>query len=88
MTEEKKPDCVLSDGREIFIDLTKVTIQEWRDMFKPEQAEEAGDAVVAKVSGMTMDTLHELNVQDWKLLSKIMFEAFRKPLANPTLPSV
>jgi len=86
MTEIKKPDCVLSDGREIFIDLSKVTIQEWRDMFDAKQKVEAGDAVQSRVAGLTLEELHGLTVNDWKLLNKTMFDVFRQPLENPTSP--
>jgi hypothetical protein len=84
MTEEKKPDCVLSDGRKIFIDLSKVSIQEWRDMFDSKQKVEAGDLVQSRVAGLTLEELHALNVNDWKLLNKTMFDVFKQPLANPT----
>lgn len=80
---KKTEPLILSDGREIVIDLKKVTISEWRAMFKPEQAEEDGDHVLGKVTGMTVDQIGNLNVEDYRRVSAALFKKFREPLADP-----
>ena len=82
MAEDKKPDCVLSDGREVFIDLTKVTIAEWRTMFDKDSTTEEGDAILAKCAGLK--DVGKLNVMDYKRVAAAMFKRFREPLADPT----
>jgi len=87
MADEKKPDCVLSDGRPIFFDFWKVSTAEWRSMFKPEQAEEAGDAVMAKVTGLAVAEISALPLPDFRILSETMMRKSRDPLAVPETAS-
>lgn len=65
------------------IDLSRVTIREWRGLFKPEQPQEDEDAIVAKIAGITVDELLDLSQPEYRRMLKDIFEAAREPLADP-----
>ena len=50
---KKKPDAVLSDGREIYVDTTKITRGEWKEYVKSTNADDddeanaIGEAIIA-----------------------------------------
>lgn len=75
-------DVVLS-GREITFDLEKMTIKEFRELFDPNQSDEKGDEIIARVSGMTADDISALSFVDYKKLSKAFFKKAKEPLADP-----
>lgn len=81
--KENKPDVVLTNGREVRFDFTKVTVKEWRAMLSPTQTDEEGDSVLTKVSGVTKEEMEELTVEDQRILTQGMFRAYRNPLPFP-----
>ncbi|MHC4334125.1 MAG: hypothetical protein ACYSUV_10300 [Planctomycetota bacterium] len=76
-------DLKLSDGREVTIDLYKVTIKEWRDLLNPEQAEEDEYATLAKVCGMKPEEVAGLAYPDFRLLGQKVAEKASNPLSDP-----
>ena len=79
-----KPDCTLSDGTLVTIDLTKISIKEWRDIWSPFTADEAGDASVAKITGLTVERVSAMPLLDYKRITLAASRKFREPLADPT----
>lgn len=68
------------DGREITIDMSKITIKEYRTLFSPEQTAEEGDAVVGKTVGMTAEEIQALPQPDYRKLVAKFFEAAKAPI--------
>lgn len=80
------PDVILSDGREITLDLCKMSVSEWRAMLRPtatEDAMRADDAVIARVAGLTLEEYDALPQPDWRLMVRRLIEKAREPLADP-----
>jgi hypothetical protein len=76
-------DLKLSDGREIVIDLYKITIKEWRALLNPEQKEEDEYKLLAKVSGLTAKEVADLPYPDFRLLGLKVAEKASNPLSDP-----
>jgi hypothetical protein len=67
----------------ITVDLSRITIREYRALFDKEQPQEAEDATIAKVCGLTVEELLELPQPDYRRLVKRFFDAARAPLSDP-----
>lgn len=76
-------DLKLSDGREVTIDLYKITIKEWRALLNPEQKEDDEYALLAKVSGMKPKEVADLPYPDFRLLGQKVAEKASSPLSDP-----
>ena len=85
MTEEKqKPDCVLSDGREIVFDLFAITKREYDSLFNRGQSDEDEAWILSKVSGLTPDEVDNLPLGDWKKFARAFFKKAADPVeADP-----
>lgn len=65
----------LSDGRTLNIDLTKITIGEYRALFNREQDQGEEDATIGKVVGLTAVEVVDLPFPDYRALTKAFFKA-------------
>lgn len=65
------------------IDLSRITIREYRALFVKEQPQAEEDATVAKAAGITVDELLELPQPEYRRLIKAFFDKAREPLADP-----
>lgn len=72
----------LSSGKELAIDLYKMTIAEWRQAFGA--SDEENDALIARCCGVTVDEVQGLPYPDYQLLVKSFLEAARNPLQDPS----
>ena len=75
----------LSNGREIKVDLSKITIAEWRYMWAFDSDNDKSDAILGGVVGMTAKEVQALKYQDFKRLTKAVIEASQEPLADENL---
>ena len=57
---------VLSDGRELEINLYSVTLREWRSIFDPKQQQGDENEIVARLLGLTVDEMLDLPQSDWR----------------------
>ncbi len=83
MTDEKKADFILADGREINFDLTQMSYGQWLGMFDPKESDERSDKTLARVSGITMKELKELPFIEYKKLFQAFLKKTREPLSDP-----
>jgi len=77
----------ISDGREIDINIYKISLEEYRAVITPKQKPEEEDAIMARVFGMSIEDYLKLPVPDWRFLTFKFFELARRPLADPNLAS-
>ena len=70
MTDERKPDVVLSNGREITFDFSKVTYGEVHGVFDPKDEKIRTDETIGKSAGMSIDEIYALTGADYKRLAK------------------
>lgn len=61
-----KPDAILSDGTEVFVDLNKITQKEYVESKKFLQSDEDEMATIAKVTGLTVEKLSGLTREDYQ----------------------
>jgi len=83
MVEKEKSDLILSDGRAINFDLTKLKIKEWRDYVRNESPEpEDDDGIIAKTCELTAEEIGDLNFLDYRRLIKAFTDKTANPLAE------
>ena len=76
-------DLILSDGREVTIDLYKITIKEWRSLLDPKQKPEDEYKLLGQVSGLTAKQVESLPYPDFRRLGLKVAEKASNPLADP-----
>lgn len=81
------PDVKFSDGREVDIDLNKLTIKEWRALLRPDQPEEDEYSTLAKLIGWKPKDVENMPYLDFRLLGKRVAEMASQPLSDPNSSS-
>lgn len=76
-------EVVLKSGRSVPIDVTNMTVLEWRTFVGPKGSIEAENAVVTKCTGLTAEEINELPFMDLRRIVKAIFKATQEPLADP-----
>ena len=87
MDDQKLEGGAVSDRKEITIDLTKITLREYRALFDKSQKPEEEDAVLCRVFDMTLEEYQTLPYPTWRKLTELFFERARSPLSDPNSPS-
>lgn len=80
MTDEIKPDVVLSDGKAITFDKRKINRREWASLFSLEQSPDEADEIIGRFSGTSKEYISGLSLHDWQLLMRVAGEVVRKPV--------
>ncbi len=76
-------ELTLSDGRALKVDLTKISIKEYRRLFAESTTPDEEDELLAPCFGLTLEEWQSLSYPDYKAATKAFFEAARNPLADP-----
>lgn len=79
-------DVTLSDGRGLTIDLSKITMAEFRLILNPAQDDAVGDGQIGKCVGLSAEELAVLPYPDYRLVADAFFRKAREPLASPNSP--
>ena len=75
----------LSNGREITVDIGRISVREYRALFNPEQKQDDEDSTLAKVAGLAVDELLDLSQPDYRRLITAMLADAKQPLdADPS----
>lgn len=82
MTEEQKPDVVLSDGREVTFDLYAISKKEYDSLFDRNQPDEAEAYILAKASGLEPDEVEDMPLGDWKRFGRAFFKKAADPVGE------
>lgn len=80
-------DFVLSDGREINFDFSKMTWGQWQGIFDAKESEETSDRTIARVSGLEYKDFKKLSYIEARQLMMRFFECAREPLKSPNSQS-
>ena len=72
----------LTDGREIALDVSGVTVKEWRDFVSPNTPDKNGDALIAKVTGLEVSAVEGLLYADYRTLVREIVRACNTPAAS------
>lgn len=73
----------LSDGREIKVDLNKISVSEFRATLKADQPDEEEYATLGKAAGLSASDVGKLGYDDYRRLAQAFYDAARQPLADP-----
>ena len=79
-----KASVKLFSGREVVIDLMKVSAQEWKDITKPSQSNEDEAVIISKACGIPANELLEMPQPDYRLIIDSFIRLGTQPLTNPT----
>ena len=82
MTQPTNPDLILSDGREVVIDLNKISVKEFRASLEKDQTFEDEYKTIEKVTGL--QNVGELGYEDYRRLIQAYIDKARSPIVNPT----
>ena len=74
----------LYSGREVFIDLMKITDREWRAIFKADTSEKEEVKLICKVTDLEPKEYLGLKVPELKQLTETLLKLGLQPAANPT----
>ena len=75
----------LSNGREITVDIGRISVREYRALFNPEQKQDDEDSTLAKVAGLAVDELLDLSQSDYRRIITAMLADAKQPLdADPS----
>ncbi len=77
----------LSCGREITIDLHRITLREYRALFEQQQPQINEDTTIAKVCGLTVDEYLDLPQPDARVVVYELLQVAGAPLKNPNSQS-
>lgn len=77
-------DLVLSSGKEITIDLHKISVREWRDLVSDKGDQEQEDELTARICGLTVDEMLDLPQPDYRKLLVAIVKKAKEPLADPS----
>jgi hypothetical protein len=76
----------LHDGRELEIDLHRITIGEWRELFEPATEYQREDEIIGKVVGLAADEIVGLSRLDYQDVMRAVIKASQRPLDDPKVP--
>jgi hypothetical protein len=65
------------------VDLTQISIKEYRLLFDPSHTPLEDDALYARCLGLSVDELQALSLPDYRRAIKAFFDAAKEPLADP-----
>jgi hypothetical protein len=76
-------DFTLSDGREIDIDLSKLTIKEWRSLRDPAQPVAEEFELISRVTGWEVKEIENMKQPDYRLLIITLVARSINPVSDP-----
>ncbi len=77
----------LSNGSEIKVDLSKISIMEWRLMWKFDSDENKSDEIMGACVGMTVKEIQKLLFRDYQAIARAIRTEASAPLTDPNSPS-
>jgi hypothetical protein len=83
MSDEKKADVTLKDGRKVEFDLDKLTLEKWRRFVDPQGDKEEEDAILADVAGLTVSDVLALPMLEWRRMTSALLKKVSAPLDDP-----
>ena len=77
-------EVTLKDGKVIQVDVSSMTVAEWRGFVSPNGTVADENAIITKCTGITADEIEKLNYQDFRRLVKAIVVNAREPLNDPS----
>lgn len=76
-----KGNVKLSDGRELELDVSTMTVREWRGLWSG--SDEENDKLIARLTGIEPDKLPDMLRDDYRRIVNKVIELSNRPLDNP-----
>jgi len=76
-------DVILKDGRAVSINVSEMTVAEWRKFATPSGTVKDEDAVISKCSGLTPEEIAAMPFQDFRKVVRAIVKACQEPLSDP-----
>jgi len=77
-------EVTLKDGKIIQVDVSSMTVAEWRRFVSPNGTVADENAIITKCTGLTADEIEKMNYQDFRRLVKAIVVNAREPLNDPS----
>jgi hypothetical protein len=77
-------EVTLKDGKVIQVDVSSMTVAEWRRFVSPNGTVADENAIITKCTGLTADEIEKMNYQDFRRLVKAIVVNAREPLNDPS----
>lgn len=77
-------EVTLKDGKVIQVDVSNMTVAEWRGFVSPNGTVADENAIITKCTGLAADEIEKLNYQDFRRLVKAIVVNAREPLNDPS----
>lgn len=84
IADDFKATVKLFSGREVVLDMMKVSTAEWKQAIKTGASDEEEYAILSKASGLSVEELGTMSQPDYRLLIEAFIRLGTQPLANPT----
>ena len=73
----------LSTGKKLTVDVSTLTVREWRDFWDPKAPDSSGDEVLARCAGIKSDAVLDMTRDDYRLILKTIMDLSNRPLDDP-----
>ena len=77
----------LSTGKKVTVDVSTLTVKEWRGLWDVKSKDEDDDKVMARLSGLKVEAMPDLLRADQRLILTTIIALSNSPLDDPNLPS-
>ncbi len=84
IADDFKATVKLFSGREVVLDMMKISTAEWKQAIKTGTSDEEEYAILSKASGLSVEELGTMSQPDYRLLIEAFIRLGTQPLANPT----
>jgi len=82
--DDLKMTAKLFSGREVVVDISKITTAEWKSITRPGLTDEQEYELLEKVTGIPAEELGKMLQPDYRALIDLFLKAGTQPLTNPT----
>jgi hypothetical protein len=84
VADDLKIKVTLYSGKEVTLDIMKITMREWKDVTSLGKTADEEAAIIEKVTGIKADDLTNMLQPDYRLIVDAFIRAGTQPLTNPT----
>ena len=82
-----KQTIELSTGKKVTVDVSTMTVIEWRGFFDATVDNDVSDTVLARLAGMTLEELGALFFLDYRHVWQAVMDTANNPLDDPNSAS-
>ncbi len=77
-------EVTLKDGKVIQVDVSSMTVAEWRRFVSPSGTVADENAIITKCTGLTADEIEAMTYQDFRRIVSAVIKSAREPLNDPS----